>query len=57
LELQKIPLQKKIEEMEHLDPSLIFPYMVLDFGLKYYRGMEDLTQNSLDLLEKIKKKK
>ena len=55
LKLQKIPLQKKIEEMENPDPSLIFPYIVLDFGLNYYSGMEKLTQSSLDLLEKLKK--
>ena len=57
LTLEKIPLQKKIEETDNLEPSLIFSYIVLDFGVNYYSGMKNLTQNSLDLLEKIRKSK
>ncbi len=53
LNLQKIPLQNEIEEMKNPDPSLIFQLIVLDFGLNFYAGMKNLTQNSLTLLEKI----
>ena len=53
---QKEPLEEKINETDPPDASLVFRLIVLEFGLKYYEGMEKLTEKTLSLLKKLHKK-